>query len=246
VTGEPSIAVPSVVAAAKPATVQPATPTTSGPLQAKKVVAASKNKVDTQKSYYGGGEGIRKGMKQPPAEPTVEKAPPSRSPRPTLSASPAERTQISDAQRLAAKTGKPLAVKVKAIADEGTLVRSGFGKRAGGPATTKKVMDTAKEIGHKLSENTSIDEKVPGQSAASHAEKKAAMENPGKALAVDLAMCDDCFAFFQKLAMHRGPQVVHEPGQTWVFRPDGVRVGVSRGAEVIIHPDGSASAVGME
>jgi hypothetical protein len=104
-------------------------------------------------------------------------------------------------------------------------------------------MDSGKKIGHEFAENPSLDGGVPGKAAASHAEKLAAMQNPGKPLAVDRGMCPDCFAFFQKLARSRGGDiVVQEPGQTWVFRPDGARVGLTPGSRVVIHPDGGASA----
>jgi hypothetical protein len=36
--------------------------------------------------------------------------------------------------------------------------------------------------------------------------------------------------------------VVHEPGTTWIFRPDGIRVGLSGETQTVIYPDGSASA----
>jgi len=105
------------------------------------------------------------------------------------------------------------------------------------------VMDTATDIGHEFAENSSLDNGVPGQEKASHAEKVAAIENPGKPLAVDRVMCDDCFDFFQKLARARNTiLVVLEPGQSWVFRPDGARVGIAPGAQVVIHADGSGAS----
>lgn len=198
------------------------------------------------RTYYGGGEAGKKGMKPTQSDPVVEKAPTKPTVKPASALTADEQAMIQTARDLASETGKPLQVKVKAVAEEATPVRSGFGEKAGGDATTRRVMETAEEIGHDLKRNTSVDEGVPGQSAASHAEKKAAIENPGRALAVDKAMCDDCFAFFQKLAMSRGTQVVHEPGQTWVFRPDGTRIGVTPGSEVIIRPDGTATAVGTQ
>jgi hypothetical protein len=106
-------------------------------------------------------------------------------------------------------------------------------------------MDTGKEIGHDFAMNSSLDGGIPGQERAGHAEKLAAINNPGKALAVDKAMCPDCFDFFQKLARARGTSIaVQEPTTTWVFRPDGMRVGLPVGSktQIVIYSDGSASA----
>lgn len=107
-------------------------------------------------------------------------------------------------------------------------------------------MGTGKEIGHDFAKNSSLDGGVPGMERASHAEKLTAIANPGKPLAVDRVMCPDCFTFFQKLAHSRGMNlVVQEPGTKWVFRPDGVRVGLTPSSQVILYPDGSASAIPM-
>ena len=181
------------------------------------------------KTYYGGGAGIRKGMKTTPMA-EVEAAPPAR-PRPRITLTEAEQTMVAEAEQASSRLGKPLQVKTKAAAGAGDVARSGYGAGGGGAALTKQVLDVGQEIGHDFAKNPSLNAGVPGQSAASHAEKLAAVSNPGKALAVDSVMCPDCVAFFQKYAQARKVAVViHEPGKTWVFRPDGVRVGLSPSA----------------
>jgi hypothetical protein len=174
------------------------------------------------KTYYGGGAGIRKGMKTTPMA-EVEVAPPAR-PRPRITLTKAEQSMVAEAEQASSRLGKPLQVKTKAAAGAGDVARSGYGAGGGGAALTKQVLDVGQEIGHDFAKNPSLDAGVPGQSAASHAEKLAAVSNPGKALAVDRVMCPDCVAFFQKYAQARKVAVVIlEPGQTWVFRLDGVR-----------------------
>jgi hypothetical protein len=191
--------------------------------------------------YYGGGEGIRKGIKTTPM-PEVEAAPPGKRAKPGITVTEAERTMQAEAEQASSRLGKPLQVKTKAAAEEGDVARSGYGAGGGGAALTKQVLDIGKEIGHDFAKNSSLDAGVPGQSAASHAEKLAAVSNPGKALAVDRVMCPDCVAFFQKYAQARNVTVViHEPGQTWVFRPDGVRVGLSPSVQVELRSGGASA-----
>lgn len=198
------------------------------------------------KTYYGGGAGIRKGMKTTPMA-EVEAAPPPRAgqparARPRITLTDAEQKMVDEAEQASSRLGKPLQVKTKAAAETGDVAWSGYGRRGGGAALTKQVLDIGHEIGHDFAENTSLDAGIPGQSAASHAEKLAAVSNPGKALAVDRAICPDCVAFFQRYAQVRKVTVViHEPGQTWVFRPDGVQVGLSPSAQVVLHPGGASA-----
>ena len=199
------------------------------------------------RTYFGGGggEGGRKGMRTTPMA-KVKKAPRVRTPaaKPSPGLSDTERALISSAERAVARLGKPLQVKTKSAAEVGDVGRSGFGPKGGGAERTRQVLDTGEEIGHDFAKNPSLDGGVPGQEKAGHAEKLAALANPGKALAVDQAMCLDCVAFFQKLAQARGTTlVVREPTTTWVFRPDGVRIGLPHsGGKVVLYPDGSASA----
>ncbi|HJU74030.1 MAG TPA: DUF4157 domain-containing protein [Gemmatimonadaceae bacterium] len=196
-------------------------------------------------SYYGGGDprAGRKRVKRTPMPEVVVQEAKHPTGRPVVALSDAERAMVTDAKAASARLGKPLKVKTKAAATEGDVRRSGSGKRGSGPELTGRVMDEGRKIGHDFEENSFKDNGIPGQEKASHAEKLAAIENPGKALAVDRVMCADCFAFFQKLAKARGQYLtVHEPGQTWVFRPDGARVGIAPGSHVVIQADGSASA----
>jgi hypothetical protein len=195
------------------------------------------------RTYYGGGEGGRKGYRAGPVA-EQEHAPPNRPPSATAAGlSEAERAMVKDARAQRDRLGRPLQVKTKAGAGEGEVVRSGFGKRGGGPARTQKVLAVGNEIGHTFEQNASLDAGVPGQAAASHAEKLAAIENPGRPLAVDRDMCADCFEFFRRLAVARKTTlVIHEPNTTWIFRPDGIRVGLTGDTQTIIYPDGSASA----
>ena len=114
----------------------------------------------------------------------VEAAPPAR-PRPRITLTEAEQTMVAEAEQASSRLGKPLQVKTKAAAGAGDVARSGYGAGGGGAALTKQVLDVGQEIGHDFAKNPSLDAGVPGQSAASHAEKLAAVSNPGKALAVD-------------------------------------------------------------
>jgi hypothetical protein len=196
------------------------------------------------RGYYGGEGDVRKGFKRTamPEDVVVIKGPPG-PPKPVTVLSIHEQAMVADAQVAKARLGRPLAVKTKAAEPLGDVSRSGSGKRGSGPALTNDVMVEAKRIGHLLEENTSLDNGIPGQEKASHAEKIAAVKNPGRALAVDRAMCADCFAFFQKLAIVNGANlVVQEPTGTWIFRPDGSRVNLSSNGTLVIHPNGTASA----
>ena len=198
------------------------------------------------KGYYGGspGPGGRKGMRTTPMaevehEPRLRPSPA----QAAMATSESEQETISAAENTVARLDRPLAIKTKAAAATGDVRRSGFGIRGSGRELTTRVMEVGKKIGHTFESNSSKDGGIPGQAKASHAEKLAAIENPGKPLAVDNPMCPDCVAFFQKLARAQGSHlVVREPGMTWVFRPDGARVGLAAGSSVIIHADGTASA----
>lgn len=86
----------------------------------------------------------------------------------------------------------------------------------------KQVMDRADEIGHSLSKNASIDNGVPGQAAASHAEKQVMTAKPGDPIGVSRGMCSDCIKFAQKHADEIGKDViVTDPSGTKIFEPGG-------------------------
>jgi hypothetical protein len=64
-------------------------------------------------------------------------------------------------------------------------------------------------------------------------------------LAVDRVMCDDCFSFFRQLARARNTVlVVRDPSNTWVFRPDGTRIGIAPGSQVVLPADESGASAG--
>ena len=197
-------------------------------------------------SWVGSGAGVRAGRKRV-SEPEVEVRRPLKTPQPTgRELTHAELAMVADAQRAAGKLGKPLTRKVRAAADteDTDLQTSGYSeKRGSGPELTQRVLDVGQEIGHTFAVDSLRDGGMRGRAAASHAEKVAAMANPGRPLAVDKVMCLDCFGFFQRLAESRQiTLVVQEPSTKWIFRPDGVRVGVHDGHATVIRKDGSASS----
>ena len=102
------------------------------------------------------------------------------------------------------------------------------------------MLEKAKAIGHPLEENSSLDsEGVPGRKA-SHAEKKAFIENPGSPVVVSKEMCNDCFRFFTKESVIRKITIeVTDPRGTWTFHPDGSVVGTARnGSRSVVQPGG--------
>jgi len=94
------------------------------------------------------------------------------------------------------------------------------------PGTTRvppeDVLKLQEEIGHPIRPNSFLDNGVPGQHYASHAEKQMAVLDPNKPVRIDLPQCKDCIDFYQKLAMHRNQaQTVIGPDGTRTFLPDG-------------------------
>jgi hypothetical protein len=93
--------------------------------------------------------------------------------------------------------------------------------------STEDVRQYSSKIGHDLGasgfrDQTSQTDGFPGKFNASHAEKQAAIANPGQPLAVSEPMCKDCQAFFAKEAQFTGlPRTVRDPQTLWVFMPDG-------------------------
>ncbi len=86
----------------------------------------------------------------------------------------------------------------------------------------EKVMKRSENINHSLSENASIDNGVPGQAAASHAEKQIMTAKPGDPLGVSREMCNDCIKFAQKHANEIGADVViTDPNGTKIFESGG-------------------------
>lgn len=84
----------------------------------------------------------------------------------------------------------------------------------------KQVIDRSGKIGHKLKENSSIDNGVPGQASASHAEKQIMTAKPGDPIGVSRKMCKCCREFAQKHANDIGePVVITDPEGTKIFSP---------------------------
>ena len=83
-----------------------------------------------------------------------------------------------------------------------------------------EVIDRAGKIGHKLKENSSIDDGIPGQASASHAEKKIMTAKPGDPIGVSRKMCKCCREFAQKQANYmEEPVVITDPEGTKIFYP---------------------------
>jgi RHS repeat-associated protein len=94
------------------------------------------------------------------------------------------------------------------------------------PGTTRvppsEVLALQEEIGHPIRPNPFLDNGVPGQHYASHAERQAAILDPNAPVRVDIPQCSDCQDFFRRLAIHRGQtQVVTGPDGVRTYLPDG-------------------------
>jgi hypothetical protein len=87
---------------------------------------------------------------------------------------------------------------------------------------TDQVMEQADEMGHKLRENSSLDNGVPGRSQASHAAKQTSVADPNMGGAVSKDMCDGCQDWYQDRATStQEPLVVEDPSVVRVFHTDG-------------------------
>jgi len=86
-----------------------------------------------------------------------------------------------------------------------------------------KVAQRADEIGHELRAAGAMDQGVPGQYSASHAEKQVIVNNPGAAqVDVSRPMCTDCQAFYKaEAAAQNRPLIVSDPNATRIFLPNG-------------------------
>lgn len=116
----------------------------------------------------------------------------------------------------------------RTVASDGIKTVSGWTKK--GSFNAAKPEDVAKhseKIGHKLSENSLLDQTkkggFPGKYNASHAEKQLIVKKPNEPIGVaPRKMCNDCQEFFKKEAAYRGePQVVTDCEVTRIFYPDG-------------------------
>lgn len=132
----------------------------------------------------------------------------------------------AEALRLQVVDVKPFGRSGKATASDDVETVSGyspFGDVAF--AKPEKVRDLAKKIGHRLRPSRRDQLRNggwPGRYSACHAEKQLALLTSDTVLAVSQDMCDDCHAFFGKLARkYKQTYIVGEPGLIHVFLPDG-------------------------
>ncbi len=121
----------------------------------------------------------------------------------------------------------PKRLQTKTVATDGQVnTISGYGATLPKGYTyvdPAKVIQRAEEIGHDLRAAGAMDQGVPGQYSASHAEKQAIVNNPG-ATQVDVSrpMCKDCQAFYQaEAAAQNRPIVVSDPNSIRTFLPNG-------------------------
>ena len=85
------------------------------------------------------------------------------------------------------------------------------------------MIERANEIGHDLPSAGAMDQGVPGQYNASHAEKQSIVHNPD-ATHVDVSrpMCKDCQAYYRAEAVAQNrPIVVSDPKVVRTFLPNG-------------------------
>ncbi len=121
----------------------------------------------------------------------------------------------------------PKRLQTKTVATDGqTNTISGYGAALPEGYThvdPAKVMQRAEETGHDLRAAGAMDQGVPGQYNASHAEKQAIVNNPGAAqVDVSRPMCKDCQAFYQaEAAAQNRPIVVSDPNSIRTFLPNG-------------------------
>jgi filamentous hemagglutinin len=84
----------------------------------------------------------------------------------------------------------------------------------------QEVLGFQKQIGFPIRRAGAMDQGVPGQYFASHAERQAALLKPNAPIEVSSPMCSDCQAFFQRLAEYSGvEQQVTDPLGTHFFSP---------------------------
>jgi hypothetical protein len=121
----------------------------------------------------------------------------------------------------------PSRLQTKTVATDGvTNTISGYGAYLPDGYTfvdPAAVAQHASDIGHDLPAAGAMDQGVPGQYNASHAEKQAIVNNPA-ANQVDVSrpMCTDCQAFFQaEAAAQNRPIVVSDPNAIRTFLPNG-------------------------
>ncbi|CAM2198573.1 filamentous hemagglutinin (plasmid) [Paraburkholderia kururiensis] len=121
----------------------------------------------------------------------------------------------------------PARLQTKTVATDGTTnTISGYGTSLPEGYTyvdPAAVAKRASDIGHDLPSAGAMDQGVPGQYNASHAEKQTIVNNPSAAqVDVSRPMCADCQRFFQsEAAAQNRPIVVSDPNTVRTFLPNG-------------------------
>lgn len=87
--------------------------------------------------------------------------------------------------------------------------------------STKQVLDKSDEIGHTLARAGGLDQGIPGQYNASHAEKQLSIISK-KTIGISKPMCNDCEKYFNKLAVKEGKShITADPNTIRIFSSDG-------------------------
>lgn len=121
----------------------------------------------------------------------------------------------------------------KTICSDGIVTVSGYSKERVSKKFRKQVpnfvdvpvlsvIKEALRLNHKLYENSSLDNGLPGSSSASHAEKQMlVIQNTDIAIGVSRKMCDCCKKFVQKLASQKNITIyiTTPPGLTEIYTP---------------------------
>jgi hypothetical protein len=143
-----------------------------------------------------------------------------------------EKSLVNQAKGAESHLGDVPSGKTVATTGKGERAVSGWSKRPGfvdGEAATNEVMKLSEEMGYPSRPAGFLDRGLPGRYNASHAEKQMAVLRPNEAISVSRPMCDECIAWFQKLARYREQaQVVADPKWVRIFRPDGTIVEIPR------------------
>lgn len=145
------------------------------------------------------------------------------------------KTQSKEAWKRAEKINLllPPSNRGKTICSDGIVTVSGYSKERVSKKFRKQVpnfvdvpvlsvIEEALKLNHKLHENSSLDNGLPGSSSASHAEKQMlVIQNTDIAIGVNRKMCDCCKKFIQKLSneINKTIYITTPPGLTEIYTP---------------------------
>ncbi|MET3131329.1 hypothetical protein AAKU55_001591, partial [Oxalobacteraceae bacterium GrIS 1.11] len=121
----------------------------------------------------------------------------------------------------------PTKLRTKTVSTDGnTKTISGYGASLPDGYTyvdPNAIIQRAADIGHDLRAAGAMDQGIPGQYNASHAEKQTIFNNPNASqVDVSRAMCTDCQSYYQAEAKAQGrPLVVSDPNGVRTFYPNG-------------------------